>query len=206
MIVQRIYEWAHVEPNKTAIISNDTVISYAAFARAIEAARQFFVQQNLPSGRTAIVPVQNHAAAWIIVLALRALGLNTICVRSISAAEELDVRDVACVVGAQVEQPTYITEGNALARTKLVVLPGAHFENINTGDVPCLTDNASHYGDHILCASGTTGRYKQILLSSLTEEDRNSIRAADYRFNMNTVAYSGILSAGFSHTSRLIRF
>jgi acyl-CoA synthetase (AMP-forming)/AMP-acid ligase II len=156
MIINRIYEWARIQPNKTALIHNDTVISYAVFARAIEAMRKFFEQQNLSAGRTAIVLVEQLSDAWIIVLGLRPLGLNTICVRSFSAAEELKVKDIACVVVAQIEQPKYSLKDNELAGAKLVVVPTALSENINTGDVPRLTNNSPPLGDHILYTSGTT--------------------------------------------------
>jgi acyl-CoA synthetase (AMP-forming)/AMP-acid ligase II len=170
VIVNGIYQWARVQPNRIALIHNDTVISYADFARAIETRRKFFEQQNLPTGRTAIVLVEQLSDAWIIVLALRALGLNTICVRSMSTADELKVRDAACVVVTQIEQPKYILKDNALAGAKLVVVPTALSE-INTGEIPRLTDNAPPPGDHILYTSGTTGYYKKILQLGLAEQE-----------------------------------
>jgi non-ribosomal peptide synthetase component E (peptide arylation enzyme) len=78
MIADKIYEWARVQPEKIAVIHNDMPLSYAAFARSIETTRFFLEQQDLPAGRTAIVLVQSLIDAWVNVLALRALGLNTI--------------------------------------------------------------------------------------------------------------------------------
>ena len=155
MIVNRIYEWARIQPHKTALIQNDAVISYAVFARTIDATRKFFEQQNLPTGGTAIVLVEQFSDAWIIVLALRALGLNTISVRSISTAEELKVRDAACVVVTQIEQPKHILKDNAQAWTKLVVVPTALSANVHTGDIPRLADNSPPVGGHIVYTSGT---------------------------------------------------
>jgi acyl-CoA synthetase (AMP-forming)/AMP-acid ligase II len=203
MIVNRIYEWARVQPNKSALIHNDTIISYAVFARAIEATLKFFKQQNLPTGRTAIVLVEQRSEAWIIVLALRALGLNTICVRSISTAEELKVRDAACVVVTQIDQPKFILKDNTLAGAKLVVVPTALSKNINSGDIPHLMDNSPPFGAHILYTSGTTGYYKKILLLGSTEEDRNFRRSRDYGFDRNTVGHvvnMGLMTGfGFKH-------
>ena len=55
MILSRIYEWARVQPAKTAVIHDDVPLSYAAFARALETTRKFLEDQHLPAGRTALV-------------------------------------------------------------------------------------------------------------------------------------------------------
>ena len=115
MIVSRIYEWAKCQPEKTAVIWNHVSVSYLSFANAIQATIEFFQQENLPAGRTAIVLVYNLLDAWLIIMALRALGLNTISVTSIPAANALKIRDVACII---------ITQTEAAARPGLVSLPG----------------------------------------------------------------------------------
>lgn len=79
-------------------------LSYAAFARAIEASRRFLAEQDLPPGRTAIVLLHNLSDAWVAVLALRALGLTTVAVPSLAEAEALGLKDVACLVVAEAEQ------------------------------------------------------------------------------------------------------
>src|SRR5262249_46867729 len=107
MIVNRIYEWAKSQPDKTAVIWNDVSVSYLSFANAIRATIEFFQGENLPVGRTAVVLVYNLLDAWLIVMALRALGLNTISVTSIPAAHALKISDVACVVITQAEAPSW---------------------------------------------------------------------------------------------------
>ena len=110
MITNRIYEWARTQPAKTAIIHHERLYSYAVFARAIEATKTFFENRTLPAGRTAIVCVNNLADAWIVVLGLRSLGLNTICVNSLTVAKVLSVRDVACVVLTEAEKAAHKLE------------------------------------------------------------------------------------------------
>ena len=68
MLLERIYEWAHSHPTKTAIICNDVAVNYASFSRAIDAARRFLEPHALAAGRTAIVLVHSPADAWIILL------------------------------------------------------------------------------------------------------------------------------------------
>src|ERR1700693_1635620 len=103
MIVDRIYEWAKRQPDKTAVIWNDVSLSYRSFSNAIRTACDFFQRENLPVGRTAIVLVPGLLDAWIIVMALRSLGLDTISVYSVEEGEALKIRDVACVVITQMD-------------------------------------------------------------------------------------------------------
>ena len=71
MIVNRIYEWAKCQPEKTAVIWNHVSVSYLSFANAIRATIEFFQHENLPVGRTAIVLVHNLLDTWLIIMALR---------------------------------------------------------------------------------------------------------------------------------------
>ena len=104
MSVNRIYEWSRLQPQKTAIVYNDFALDYLTFALTIEAARKFFEQQKLPVGRMAIVVVDNLVSAWVLIIALRAIGLNTISVKSVSEAQDLGIRDVACLVALVIDR------------------------------------------------------------------------------------------------------
>src|SRR5262249_19298567 len=147
MIVNRIYEWAKCQPDKTAVIWNDVSVSYLSFANAIRATIEFFQQEHLPVGRTAIVLVHNLLDGWLIIMALRALGLNTISVTSIPAADALKIRDVACVVITQTEAaslPNLVAK--APSGAKIVVLPQLHCAGPPEHLHPC---SSSPFGGHI---------------------------------------------------------
>src|SRR6516165_6871499 len=98
VIVDRIYELAQRQPHKKAIIRNNFSLSYLQFSNAVQSTRSFLQRESLPPGRTAIVLVRNLLDAWIIVMALRAVGLHTISVDSMVEAESLKINDVACIV------------------------------------------------------------------------------------------------------------
>src|ERR1700742_1938258 len=100
-MTNRIYEWARSEPARTAVIFGDAPVSYAVFSCVIEASRKFLERQALPVGRTAIVLCDSLLETWVLIIALRAVGLNTISVSSIAQAVELKIKDVACVVVSQ---------------------------------------------------------------------------------------------------------
>jgi hypothetical protein len=80
-----------------------TMSRHASFFRAIEASRKIFEQHQLPVGRTAIVLAKNTLEAWIFILALRAIGLNTIAVPTVAQAAYYKIKDLACIVVIQSE-------------------------------------------------------------------------------------------------------
>src|SRR5690349_14974312 len=103
MIVQRINEWARSHPSDMAFISDGRVLTYAAFARSIERTRAFLERKNLPSGKTAIILETPRIEVWLCVLALRAVGLNTLCISSIKQIDTLKLKDIACCVVAKAD-------------------------------------------------------------------------------------------------------
>jgi acyl-coenzyme A synthetase/AMP-(fatty) acid ligase len=189
MITNRIYEWARAHPTKTAMIHNDRLYSYAVFARAIEATKNFFDNQNLLAGRTAIVLINNLADAWIVVLGLRSIGLDTICVSSLKVAKALNVRDVICIVLTEAEEAIHNLEGPIWADTAIIAVPRAIYANINTGDIPRPANGTPPFGGHILYTSGTTGSYRKILEDGSVEEQRNVFWANCESFDSNTVHF-----------------
>ena len=103
MITNRIYDWARSQPTNPAVIFNDVTLSYAAFANAIESARGFFGRQGLQLHQTAIVLSESLLDAWVFVMALRALGLNTVYVQSADRVDALRLSNVGCVVVPEAE-------------------------------------------------------------------------------------------------------
>jgi acyl-coenzyme A synthetase/AMP-(fatty) acid ligase len=187
MIVNRIYQWAQAQPDNTALIHNGSTLSYGAFARMIDARRQFFASRNLPRRRTAVVLIQDLAEAWAAVLGLRAAGLNTICVASMHHAEGLDIGDVCCVVRLKTET---IDLGQSQA-----------FPQAATFDLPAAFDNAlqpqmlpepltAPAGGHILYTSGTTGFYKKVLCAAQHELERLSLIARSRGNTADTVNHA----------------
>src|SRR5262249_41741468 len=187
MLLERIYEWARSRPKKTAIIDNDVPINYASFSRAIEAARRFLEPHALPAGRTAIVLFKSPLEGWILLLALRSLGLNTICVETIEIAEQLKLRDVAFLVVAQSELNLHDLRAQTLTGTQVIVVPTTIYASVHTGEVPVIRLNNPPFGGHIIFTSGTTSRYKKLVLDTKFEDRRNETRARIYSFSKDTI-------------------
>jgi acyl-coenzyme A synthetase/AMP-(fatty) acid ligase len=187
MLIERIYDWARSQPKKTAIIYNDVPINYASFARTIDAARRFLEPHALSAGRTAIVLFNSPLDGWSLLLALRSLGLNTICVRTIDidTVEQLKLRDV--VVVTQSELNSHELRAQTLTGTQVIVVPTTIYANVHTGEVPVIRLNNPPFGGHIIFTSGTTASFKKLLFNATFEDRRNETRARIYSFSKDTI-------------------
>jgi acyl-coenzyme A synthetase/AMP-(fatty) acid ligase len=190
MVARRIYQWAERQPNKIAFIHNDTNYSYAAFARNIEAVRTFFGRWALPVGQTAIILADNFAHAWFLMLGLRALGLNTICVNSIGSAEKLQIKSLACVVVTRAEHAAHGSIGQLAVGAPLFVFQPEPFEAAASGAIPSWPESTPAYGGHILYTSGTTSQYKKVLMDGLIEDARNERWSSNLGATENTVYHN----------------
>ena len=191
MIVERIYEWAKSQPHRPALIWNDISLSYLSFSNAIQLTCDPFRREKLPAGSDALVLVQGLADAWIIVMALRALGLNTICIRSNEKPESLAISSVACVVTTETEVATYKVLTNSSAARKVVVIPSPIHSIKENQDLLSPPDNdRPRFGGHILYTSGSTGNYKKVLMRGEFENRRSQVRADLYSFHKDTVYHA----------------
>ena len=191
MIVERIYEWAKRQPDNTAVVWNDISLSYRSFSNAIRLACDFFQRENFPAGGTAIVLVLSRLDAWIIVMALRALGLNTILVRSNEQAQSLKIGDAACIVTTQTEAAAHNRAIDAAGGAKLMVVPSLVHSIKDISELLDVRHDGRPFGGHILYTTGTTGTYKKVMVSGEHENRRNQVRAQIYAFDKNTV-YHGV--------------
>lgn len=187
MIVKRINDRARSHPSDVAVICNGRELTYAAFARSIERTRTFLARSNLPLEKTAIVLQTPGIQTWLCVLALRALGLNTLCIQSPEQIASLKQKDVACLVVAEADS---VKLGNHLAQAiQVLTVPEAIFSNDSDDPVPEPND-APQFGGHILLTSGTTGDYKKVLLDGANEDRRNAARALAYSLTKNVVYHA----------------
>jgi acyl-coenzyme A synthetase/AMP-(fatty) acid ligase len=169
MIVNHVYDWAARQPDRPAIIDHDRPISYAEFAGAIDAARGHLIGYDLPAGATAVVMIELHAEMWFVLLALRSLGLNTVCVQSLDQAEQLGIRNIAAVVTSPRDFARHeIVKRKAFG--KPIILVPEHARQSPPAAPAPIDDPDRPYGGHILYTSGTTGVYKKVLTEGRHEE------------------------------------
>jgi acyl-coenzyme A synthetase/AMP-(fatty) acid ligase len=199
MIIDRIYESALTDPAKPALIHDDFVIDYATFAKGIETFRKILQQKELPAGTIAVVLVSHLADAWAITLALRALGLTTIQLRSIAHIKELGLKNVSCAVTTEREQSEHDLAGNAFAEVKIIVVLRAELAATQLGEIPVAPQAVHPAGGHILYTSGSTGDFKKVMWDSQLEDVRSSARSRCHSYdnaamvhNLNFELFTGI--------------
>ncbi|MFM7008129.1 MAG: class I adenylate-forming enzyme family protein [Betaproteobacteria bacterium] len=183
--MNHIHRWANAHPEKLALIYEDTPISYANFARKIDAACAFFKKHELPAGHIAILLVANLLDGWTLGLALRALGLTTISVQSIGQAEALNLTGVACVVVTARERQFHRLEGKSMEGARVIIVE--HLADSDAAAGAAARMEISVFGDHIMYTSGTTGTYKKVLIDGARDEARYDWWIRSFSYDDKTV-------------------
>jgi acyl-CoA synthetase (AMP-forming)/AMP-acid ligase II len=190
MINECIFEWAQIQPLKIALIHNDVSVDYITLARTIEAYRQFLKRSDLVPETIAVVPVKNLADAWPLVLALRSLGLTTICPPTIAQVQKLGVNVSCFVTTARDEEALRALATYPVMGLKVIVAPEPDLNTALLSNLSVPLASNPPFGGHILCTSGTTGNFKNVIWDSNREKARLSARSRAHGFNKTTVAYT----------------
>lgn len=186
MIVERIFQHAHSQPNHAAVVWNDHAISYLRFAQGIATLRSAWRPLTPPPGSVVVVVVHSLLESWTAVLALQSLGLVTVCTRSLQEAEALGLDDSPAVVICSrkaAESRPWLT---ASPHAHELLLPADLYHRPVAPAVPALA-GLSHQGGHILYTSGTTGSYKKLLQDNARDDQRCERRVAAEGLSEHTV-------------------
>jgi acyl-CoA synthetase (AMP-forming)/AMP-acid ligase II len=185
MLLDQLRKQALAHPDKTALIDNGEQVDYARFLRTIETHRRYFAIHRLPVGNTAIVLIHDLARSWVVVTALRSLGLHTVSVNSMEQAEQLDIRDAVCIVIRRSERAPETLRGRSLAGLMGIALPEIPVDMAADPAPP--EAQTLPFGGNILCTSGTTGSIKKIFFDGVHEPMRNAQAAREYGLDAETI-------------------
>ena len=186
MIVDKIFDWARQHPKRTAIIHNNVKHTYGEYAAYIDFAINFFESANLPPGKTAVVLISDLLLSWIVINALRFVGLNTVAVQSLDRARELKLKNITCVVVAESERTLASSSGGL----SLLSFPESEMAALQGSNFSARADSGAKCGGHILYTSGTTGAYKKLLFEadSAERDSVSSIKAREW--NQETIYHN----------------
>ena len=193
MITNRIHEWARLQPDKMALVCNAIPLSYATLSRALAGARDFFAACNLPVGGRVIVLSRHYLDAWLIMLGLRELGMETMCVQNATIAAALAPQGTCRLVLPARELALHEAKlPPLLAQLRVPVLaaPTRDWMDDGTAEPPAPRAGAVPFGGHILFTSGTTGSTRRILKAGAVEEQRNLARAAACGITGDTIYHA----------------
>jgi acyl-coenzyme A synthetase/AMP-(fatty) acid ligase len=200
-VAERIFAQARATPDKTAIIADGRVLSYRDLAAAIAMVRTAFEAHAGDRSRIAILFTSNLAEGWIAGLALRSLGVTTVCARVLGDLRQWPAGGLIAVTGSQDATPDLRAAAQAVG-APLVVLPALGDEAIARAAFDEAPVNfADPPGGHILLTSGTTGLHKKVLIDPAFEADGVALRAAMYgladRSVVNLFDFGGWTVAGY---------
>jgi acyl-CoA synthetase (AMP-forming)/AMP-acid ligase II len=172
MLTSRIYHWATQTPDKVAVLYNDQPISYATFAAYIGRARGYFVRRGVVGPGVAVLVTAKLMDFWILSLALRSLGLDTVIARSPEDIGALGLPAINFVATTSFDM-TEALPGHCAAHNWPLL-------NVVLDDEPDLPLDAGpvvlRQGGHILTTSGTTGVHKKVLMDPTFEPEFFRIR------------------------------
>lgn len=163
MILEAICAWAERTPARTAVTYHGQDFSYQTFAHLILLARGFLARRHLKGPGMAIIATRQLLDSWVLILALRSLGLTTVPVSSAEAIKTLDLPDLKVVLTSPRETWPGLQDVCDGLDIPLVAcgLDGQAALPIGRDPQPC--------GGHVLQTSGTTGTYKKVLVNPAFE-------------------------------------
>jgi acyl-coenzyme A synthetase/AMP-(fatty) acid ligase len=183
-----IYAWACEHPSKPAVIHNGTTISYSAFANAIGATFDYLDVQDLPEGHNVVVIIHNLLDCWVAVLALQAIGLNTICIRTTELIETLGLKNVVGIVTTEYEIPKHQLDSDTESHGRVIAIHNPDYGSEELSGILALRES-TNVGGHILYTSGTTGTYKKLFFSAELQKRREAERVENGSYTADTFCH-----------------
>jgi len=162
MFLNHIFDHARNTPDKLAVINSGENISYHRFAIAIETARKSLMEAKLPDTGIILNITSNLYRDWVLLLAVRSLGLTTVSGSSWQSIEEIGftgIRALVCYQSQTVAKETFLA---AMPGCPVIELPDNLFDTNPRTPVPSALIEG-RFGDHIIYTSGTSGTYKKLL-------------------------------------------
>lgn len=182
MIAAAIFDWARKTPERTALEYNDAPWSYRAFAEAIVRARGWFRLRGVEGGGVAALAAVNLRDSWVLIVALRSLGVTVAPVNAVEVIGELDAPGLRWVITSAAEDWPGLAEACAEQGLEWVSVDLAAASPLD------LDATAHRPGGHILLTSGTTGNYKKVLMDVAFEAEFLRRRQAVIAVTQDTVA------------------
>lgn len=187
MLTESIARHARNTPHKPALVQDGRVWTYAELAQRIAGARAELAAQQLAAGSIAVLDLPLLASAWVQGIALRSLGLTTVCVPPTQGLGDLSLAAIASVVTSR------SGEDPAFAAT----LAQRGWRRVQAGAAPLVPgaqeslppDHAE--GGHILMTSGTTGSHKMVLRDARDEASSLPLHAEINGIDAQSVVYVG---------------
>lgn len=189
MLIHKLYERAFWHGDLPALSIGGQRLSYRSFAMLIEATRLHLATVKPASVTFALIGASS-VDGWVLTMAARAVGLHTLVVSGPKQIAELELgaRAVVLVMGAA-PAPAFAAAAANSGSPIIAVPPSAFAAPPSLGTAYLPSDAAC--GGHILLTSGTTGRYKKIMIDCAAEAVRAEALGALFNADENSVLFMG---------------
>lgn len=161
MYLNEIYRHARDYPDTIAVVHNGNAVSCRQFAVFIDAVRAHLEQSQLPSAGLVVTLTSNLYFDWVLLLALRSLGYDTVSATNWQVVENLKLRDLRAMVCFAVQEHSLGEVALKRPDLPVVTIPLPLHSKLAAGESPELI-HGGRFGDHILFSSGTTGGFKKL--------------------------------------------
>ncbi|PZO50314.1 MAG: hypothetical protein DCF16_13180 [Alphaproteobacteria bacterium] len=189
MLIHRLYDRAFSHGDSAALSVGGQRLNYRAFAMLIEATR-LYLNSAKPAGATFALVGASSLDGWLLTIAARAVGLHSIVLSGPKQILDLNlgVRAVVLTMGAA-PAPAF-AEAATRSGSPIIAVPPSAFAAPPVLDKARLPkDDAC--GGHVLLTSGTTGRYKKILVDCAAEAARAEALGALFKADEKSVLFMG---------------
>ncbi|WP_374331064.1 class I adenylate-forming enzyme family protein [Aestuariivirga sp.] len=183
----RIAHWAQHQPDKTAVFFPGRVITYRQFHAKVRQLIWTLSQRGFRKAGIAAVFGDTLLDDWLLIAALRGMGLDTICPKSPAQLNEMSLHKLSVIVMGEDTART-ATIPHEFFATPRVVVPGAVLAAAEVAAVPDPAQVAE--GGHMLVTTGTTGAPKAVHYPGAHEALRSELRASSFGFAKDTVYYA----------------
>jgi len=185
----RIAHWAKVQPDKLALFFPGQVITFGQLHARVRRLIRHLSRKGFRKTGTAAVFGDTLLEDWLLIAALRGMGLDTICPASPAQLKEMSLHGLSVIVMGEDTARTAAVPHEYFTTPRIVV-SGALLASGD--DAESLDDAlvAGPEGGHMLVTTGTTGSPKAVLYPGAHEEQRNEFRAMTFGFTRETVYYA----------------
>ena len=191
-LLEQIHGAANRSPDKPAIVYHGEAFTYGQFWRLIDGCRAA-LSAHLPEQGVAVVCVANMLEAWIICLAVRALGMDAASISRDDQLTAIDGLEADCLITLESEAGG-MTAPSHLRRLALSN-PSRQARDADTPLPPMPAP--ARWGGQVLLTSGTTGSYKRVLRQlhdSAASIEQRRLRYVEFEQGFTGIGRDTVLS------------
>lgn len=185
----KIAHWARKQPDVPALFFPGQVLTFRQLHARIGLLIRHFCGQGVRRAGIAAVFGDTLLDDWLLIAALRGMGLDTICPKSPAQLKEMSLLRLSAIVMGE-ETARSVPVPHEYFTTPRVVVPRALLAAGSAADDPGDLPASGPEGGHMLVTTGTTGSPKAVLYPGRQEEQRNEFRAGSFGFTRDTVYYA----------------